>query len=461
MADLLIDGQEAWSVTGNTDTVTKRSDGKNGSDITAATVNGPALGVRAIQTVLGNALTLKGSVASLAARLAVALAADGALAKGITFPASPIDGQPFYRVDTNQLYIYDAGEPAWKTVFQGQDISTLDHGALGGLGDDDHPQYQLVTAARDFTGDVKVKKVTPSIRLTGTESSAKDIRLVENAGLISFQQNDGSEGSPSWTSLATLPQMLMNLPKSVGSGSTRSHEGNVTVTTNDAMNGIHFFTNFTLNQGVQLTVNPGAFNLVIIATDTITINGTIYAVGAGQDGGTGAPGDSAPGTDGSPGTDQPGGQGRAGTNTSQGQAPSIRVHGIAYPGAVTGSAILHAMSPWLCVGGGGGGGGGGATGNPGGNGGDGGGSVVLIAPTIILSATSAINTSGTNGAAGSNGDPNIGGGGGGGGAGNIYMWCRSYSDLGCVFTQNGGVVGANGTGGSNGTNGVKQILIFH
>jgi hypothetical protein len=461
MADLLEDGVEAWSVTGTPDTVTVRTDGPNGSDIVAANVNGPALGVKAIQTALGSALTLKGSAATLAARLAIAVAPDGALPKGTVYPSNPVDGQAFYRTDENQLYIYDAGVPQWKTLFQGGGITSLDHGTLGGLNDDDHPLYALLTMGRDFTGDVKIKKDTPAIRLKGTEAQSKDIRLVETAGEVKLQENIGSEGTPTWFDLLNLRNSFFSVPSAMGSGSSLSHDGNTTVTTNTTMGGIRFYTNFTLNAGIQIDIGSPSGQLAIIASESIVINGTINGGGRGAtSGGAGATVASQVGGNGFNGNSQGGGGGGAGTTTSGGLGGDVFINGVLYSGGGIGSnQLLMCLTPWMDLGGGSGGGGGVDNNGPtaGGNGGNGGASIILIAPNITLGVDSLLNTVGGNGSAG-NSSPGSGGGGGGGGAGNIYMICRIYTDNGCAFTQSGGTGGS--PGGSAGSNGVKQILLY-
>jgi hypothetical protein len=247
-------------------------------------------------------------------------------------------------------------------------------------------------------------------------------------------------------------------PTSAGSGSTRSHEGTVTISVNQALSGGHFYTNFTLNSGVTITPATGSDFLAIYATGTITINGTIAANAIGQAGG-------AAEADGTAGTDQPGGAGGAagGGGTAGGSGGAVVHHGISRSTTqVTGSDVVHALSPFSCPIGGAGGGGGGAVGGGSSNGGGrGGGSIILVAPTVILGASSVLNTSGGAGTSTSAGNS---GGGGGGGAGNIYIFTHSYTDNGATFTQNGGAGGTNGggsgAGGSAGSDGVKQINIY-
>lgn len=237
-------------------------------------------------------------------------------------------------------------------------------------------------------------------------------------------------------------------PSSIGAGSTRSHEGTVTVASNGNYSGIHFYDDFTLNSGVTMTVPAGKRRLIIIAKGTITINGTITAAGAG------AP-SAATTTELQDGTDQPGGGAGGGTGQNGG---NVVINGIVHqaggagnvgaPGTaatqLTGSDAPLRRDLLTVMGGA-------AGGLTAGTGSQGGGSIVLIAPTIVLAATATLNTSGV--ASGANGD-------GGGGAGNVYMECRSYTDNGCTFTLTGGVASGGATPGGSGATGIKQINIY-
>ncbi len=237
------------------------------------------------------------------------------------------------------------------------------------------------------------------------------------------------------------PAFTPLLPLSIPTGSTRTHEGSAVINADQNLSGVHFYTDFTLNAGKTLTV-PAASGkrVVIIASGTITINGTIAAGSGGAAGVIGATG--------APGTDQPGGN-SFDSVTSAG----AYLHGIQLAAAgvqLTGSSLMGiALMPWSALGGAAGGGSSDSAG------GHGGGSIVLIAPTIILAATAVLSTSG-----GAGGSGNVNGG-GGGGAGNVYIMARSYTDSGATFTQNAGAAGTGSAGnGTAGQAGVKQILLF-
>jgi len=54
------------------------------------------------------------------------------------------------------------------------------------------------------TGELAVKKSSPSIRLIGTEVNAQDMRIVETGGYLKIQKNLGTELSPAWTDMFSL-----------------------------------------------------------------------------------------------------------------------------------------------------------------------------------------------------------------------------------------------------------------
>lgn len=472
MSNLTVSGDSDYSSTGTPDTFTAVSDGPSGTDAVAAHINGVATAITELQTLLGNGLTLKGSVADLVTRLSRIVGADGALVKGTSFPGTPIDGQPFYRTDLNTLYIYDAGSTSW-TI-----------GIDSGI-------FALVDGTRDFTGDVKVKKSTPGVRLRGTETSAADVLLREDTGILYVYYNTGSEGSPTWVEVArfdvatgalvtvgnlklksgtnylgtfdhantadrtySLPDFNWDFitgtvfkgPSSIASGSTRSLETFTSATGN--LSGIHYYSgNFTLDSGHTLTIPAGSGRLAIIATGTITINGTITGAGGGLLAG------GATSSAGNAGTDQPGGA--SGDGNVGGAAVwnglTIQAGGSGVGTQLTGSSVPGIAACLMAMGGASGAGSNSVTG------GRGGASIILIAPTVVLAATATLNTAGE---AGSNAAP-FGNAAGGGAAGNIYIITRDYTDGGATFTQTGGAGGAvdSGLNGYAGAAGIKQINI--
>lgn len=370
--------------TGALDTATTLVD--NVSPTAAKHINYPAGAIIQIETILGTGTTLKGSAADLATRLAVGVNADGTL-----------------KLST------DAAITGPLSVSKGgTGVATLaDGGVLIGNG----------------TGVAQVIAV-PSAGRTLVASGTAAADPVWETGLV------------------------YHAPLSCGAGSTRSHEGTVVVSSNGNYSGIHLYTDFTLNAGITMTVPAGKRRLIIMATGTITINGTIDASGAG------APSASAT-TRAQDGTDQAGGGAGGGTGENGGavvhQGIVVLAGGAGNAGApgtdaiqLTGSDVptLDALtSVW----------GGAAGGLTAGTGSQGGGSIVLCAPKVVLGAASVLNTSGI--ASSANGD-------GGGGAGNVYIRTRSYTDSGCTFTLLGGVASGGATPGGSGADGIKQVMIY-
>ena len=195
--NLTIEGDSDYHELGPPDTYTPRSDGA--SAVNAAVINGVAKAMVQLQTLLGNALTLKGVRTDLITRLAQNMADDGSLRNGIAFPSTPVPlvGDLFYRTDgAKTLYIYDG--TTWRTMFEGGGGGSIDHGVLSGLADDDHILYPLLAGGRDFTGNQQIQKAVPLFRWKGTEANAKEYGIFEDTGDFVIAENTGSEGTPTW-----------------------------------------------------------------------------------------------------------------------------------------------------------------------------------------------------------------------------------------------------------------------
>ena len=276
----------------------------------------------------------------------------------------------------------------------------------------------------------------------------------------------------------TLPNRTVTLesanvymgPTSVGTGSNHSHEGTVTISASQALSGIHYYTDFTLNVGQTLTLADDSGHLTIVATGLITINGTIDGIGAGSAGGTGRLAAVYAHGSGVVGLAQPGGGGGGGVaggdGFTGGGVVGISAGGIGglTVGPTGGTAGVQVTTPpfgvYGCLGGGGSGGAGGGTATAGANGGRAGASINLIAPAVTLGAASTLNTSGAAGATAGGGNA---AGGGGGGAGNIFIACQVFTNNGCVFTMTGGAAGngnGGGAAGAAGAAGVRQTNIY-
>lgn len=339
----------------------------------------------------------------------------------------------------------------------------------------DIPGATAVTASASATNHLFLKLTRDGSNLVTGASFEVNTTGTQPADSIRLGRLIAGGSAITSTNQDSMPRGLPRAakgPVGVASGSTRSHEGSVTISSGQNLSGIHFYTDFTLNSGVTITVPAGKRRLIIMATGTITINGTINASGAGA---TGSAGPNyvggLNGTDGDPGTDQPGGSGGnfSSSGISTGAGGSALIHGVvaARGGAAqggngagtAGTPLTGSDVPWPLLNAMGGAGGSGSVGNSsaGGTGGNGGGSIVLIAPTVVLGSTATLNTSGAAGDAGTSGYP----GAGGGGAGNLYVYARSYTDNGATFTQAGGAGGAASIypAGGAGANGVKQILL--
>lgn len=491
--NLTIDGDSDYAL-GTQDTQTPLSDGESGSEIIAENINGLAKFAVQLQALLGRGPDLKGSVASLVARLATVIAAGGGLANGTVFPAvpPPTDGQPFYRTDLNLLYIFEGVSQTWILP----QPAVADHHVLVNLLLDDHPQYVLTDGTRIITGDQEIKKAVPTFRIRGTELSAQEFGFQESAGLLTVVKNTGSEGSPIYTPAQPIWWPIIG-PTGTGPGSTYTLEPATTWASNAAFSGLHIFNGaLVLNAGVTITISAGGGALVIISTASIAILGTINGAGSGCPGGKGGYGlpggldpvnPSSSGEAGITGTGQPGGGGggadlmtggvgggvRAAPGGARGQAAgsvgSVGSNG-GSASQITGSNLALGFGTYVFYGGGGGGGGGGGAHEdtnhgPGGDGGDGGADIVLIAPVVTLGLGAHLTTSGTpgiiNGGVTQDGNTRAGSG-GGGGAGNVWVYANTFIDNGAVFAQVGGTGGTGGGGhGGAGAAGLKQIFLFN
>ncbi len=256
-------------------------------------------------------------------------------------------------------------------------------------------------------------------------------------------------------------------PGAVGAGSAVPFGGDVTITVNQNLSGVHYYNNFTLNSGITISVT----NILIIkAKGTITIAGTINADGQGSAGGAGGVllntkgnnGGSGICSRGGAGGGEGGGEGGDGGGLLRGGVPFLPVIGTnttGGAGSITGDeaeiAAMMGFSNGFPGGSGGGGGGSGSTGGATGAGGNGGGAIILTAPTIILTGGT-LSCNGFNGG-GSGNAP----GGGGGGGGCVIITTKNYT-AGSISTTGGS--GGIGSGaipdGGAGSPGVVQIDIF-
>lgn len=249
---------------------------------------------------------------------------------------------------------------------------------------------------------------------------------------------------------------------------TRSTSGN------EAVNTI-FATTFTVDAGVTRTLTVGT--VVIYATESINIQGTLDGNGVGTGGGSlGVNGGAGMANGGTGSTTSAGATGGPRSAGSGGQTPAnlwsmgmasgstntAHGRGAGGGGGQTGTAAVAVF--------GGGGGGGGAcnvggnggasgtitaTGGTGGVGGAGGAGIVLIAPQITIGPSAVVRANGANGASATGSTPNNSAGGGGGAGGVIQIYARYLDEAaGSTITANGGNGGnGGGTGGSGAAGG--------
>ena len=419
-------------------------------------MNGAASAAIAVETVLGDGPTLKGNKTDLVTRLAETIDADGKIV------GHSIDGRTATVIDGAKITAETTGTPAagigtsLLLQAESQDEAPSDLVRIGGSFDD-------VTAASEDSRFIVWLCVAGAVLSRAFEFFA----TTTNKAI--FKHSNTADRT------YTLPNFSMPLgavaeyfgPTSVGAGSNHSHEGTVTISSSQALSGIHYYTDFTLNAGQTLTLDDNSGHLCIVCTGTLTINGTIDGIGAGSAAGsTASIRERGPGHN---GMSQPGGGGGGSTTFrgyNGGGVPGIMRGGNGGLLNVAGAAGTQITTPYFghygLLGGGASGGLGGSasielTSSVGA--GRGGGSINLIAPTVVLGSASVLNTSGAAGAGTSVAD----GAGGGGGAGNIYIACQSYTDNGCTFTMTGGAGGGtSGTGaaGGAGAAGLKQINIY-
>jgi hypothetical protein len=319
-------------------------------------------------------------------------------------------------------------------------------------------QWAELWSTRDWmpaAGGTGLATLTP-----GALFSGNGLLPMQSSGTGAIYQalTSGATGAPIWSY-----GLRYHGPGSTGSGSTRAHEGTVNVNANQSLGGVHYYTDFTINTGVIVTVN--AKFLTIYATNAITINGTLTGAGVVGTGGAGGVQNTVGGA-GSNGTDQPGGNGGGGNTAAGGARGNVLYHGFQLNSGSTqvGPTVYPPYSQIMYgLGGATGGGGGGGDLSSGGRGGAGGATIILIAPKITLGNGATLSTAGGNG---STGNTSAGGGGGGGG-GNLSIFTHSFIDNGAIITTaggNGGAPGApngaQGVAGSAGAAGIKQINIY-
>ena len=274
---------------------------------------------------------------------------------------------------------------------------------------------------------------------------------------------EGSSGAPKIQILALATRLSPGwLAPFLGDGS----DGALTISASaNIAAGEYHHTNLTVDASQVWTVNTQG-PLIVRATGTVTINGTIDADGQGAAGGAhqvlgssvypsgfGAPpaaGSGGGGGGSSVAVNDPGKKGGAGAfGKNAGGAGGA-------PGAGGGGGIIATnayeklieSNSSITFGGGGGGGGGGAGGS--GAGGAGAGVIIIVADTIDFDAGATLTADGING---SDGVAANTGGGAGGGGGIIILVARVFTADAGTKTVTGGSGGNGGTDAGNGGTG--------
>jgi hypothetical protein len=102
--------------------------------------------------------------------------------QGTSLPGTGVEGELFWKTDTDGLYVYQSS--TW-TLIANNAGTNNDHGGLDGLGDDDHSQYH-----NDARGDARYFQKTEHIDTSaGVADAGKPIKL-DSAGKIADNMLD-------------------------------------------------------------------------------------------------------------------------------------------------------------------------------------------------------------------------------------------------------------------------------
>ena len=278
-----------------------------------------------------------------------------------------------------------------------------------------------------------------------------------NTGLIEFSAVDaGKIVQISYTGMGTLAAVQSNKYPSWYTDRGDGSDGDFIPDADCAIGGIKNYKRVFIKAGVTVSVNQ---QLVIKATGSVVIAGTINGNGSPGANGKGGAGGAMGGDGGnSSGNASAGQDGTGGGYGGAGGGPNKTTKG-----AAGGSSRIRIGIDYGGNGGGGGGGGGGTVveaGNTSGGGGGGGYGISIIAPEVALLEGSKIAANGGNG---ENGKAYVMAPGGGGGGGTINIISTTIKNSGDVSAA-GGIAGAKGynaqTAAANGEAGritIKQL----
>ena len=281
-----------------------------------------------------------------------------------------------------------------------------------------------------------------------------------NTGLIEFSAVDaGKIVQISYTGMGTLAAVQSNKYPSWYTDRGDGSDGDFIPDADCAIGGIKNYKRVFIKAGVTVSVNQ---QLVIKATGSVVIAGTINGNGSPGANGKGGAGGARGGNggwcpdEGSSQSATPATVGQDGTGGGYGGAGGGYNNNRFPKGAAGGSSGID-----IIYGGNGGGGGGAAYVDVGTSGGGGGGGygISIIAPEVALLEGSKISADGGNG---ENGNRYYTSGGGGGGGGSISIVADVVIKSGGVTANSGsgGTAGSDATAGANGEAGritIKQL----
>ena len=293
--------------------------------------------------------------------------------------------------------------------------------------------------------------------------TAENLALAPGASLAA---NTGLADVPLLTSAWVMvgAEWRLVTPNSPSAGCSicgAGQDGDFLPTTDATLQGnrSYFFRKVLVPAGIKVVVVGGP--LLLFASDSIQVNGTIQANGAGP-GGTPAAGSPGGGGSGGGGGGGAGAAGASGSGAGGGGGGTTAcgsgagggfgsVGGSVCGGQIPGAQYARPTAYGLLFGGSGGGGGAGSAAWSGGGGGGGGGAMILTSRTITVSSTGSLQA---NGGAGGYANIYMGTGGGGGGGSGGFIWIRSSAlltngqlSVAGGLGGNGGSVGANGGAG--------------
>jgi len=351
----------------------------------------------------------------------------------------------------------------------GEDYSVSSQPVTLDAADGSEDRYDLVVVGTDGNAETVTGTPSPTPQAPSIPANHALLAIVEvRAGVSELSNADINDARG----------VVANRdPPIFGDGS----DGAISHSSAANVGGVVNATTWEVEAGTTVTLDDPV--LIVFATNSITVSGTIDAAGMGATGGGGGTNDN--GSNGGDAAFVPNGTGGSGGGSSNaynggsggaGDTSIISGRGLLRGFGALPMHLLENASGYAGAGGGGGGasfndtsgtgsdgtapgggGGGGGDGTGGGSsgasGGDGGGCVILIAPNITITGT--VDVSGQDGEDTSN---NAGAGGGGSG-GVVGLYCYQLDDSSATYTIAGGAGGSAGGAGGDGAAGADGLVI--